>query len=296
MSPSKLKSSDRNTSPKSGHQCVDRVDGGKNPSVFPDFPFQRRLTYGSLFSGIGGFDLGFDRAGLSCAWQVEKDEYARRVLAKHWPDVRRWDDVCTFPPEPASDWRCDVLCGGFPCQGISSANHNGQGLADERSGLWREFARTIGVLRPRFAVMENVPALTFRGLDAVLLDLATVGYDAEWDTVSAWQFGAPHQRDRIFIVAVPTGERCETHEIFPRSALETASSQSEARLRMWPGQCERSPALQDRIRWCPDSEFCRMVDGIPDQLDRYRGLGNAVVPQVAEYIGRLIVNSIGGAK
>lgn len=139
----------------------------------------KKLTFGSLFAGIGGFDLGFERAGMQCVWQVEKDEYASRVLAKHWPTVRRWDDVCTFPPEPSSDWACDV--------DISLAG-KGAGIEGKRSGLWSEFARIIHVLRPRIVVVENVAAITFRGLGRVLGDLATNGYDAEWDCLPAGFF------------------------------------------------------------------------------------------------------------
>src|SRR5687767_562507 len=111
------------------------------------------MTFGSLFAGIGGFDLGFERAGMRCEWQVEIDPYCRRVLAKHWPDVRRWDDVRTFPPD--GDWGVDVICGGFPCQDISAAGKQA-GIEGERSGLWGEYERIIRVLRPRIVVVENV--------------------------------------------------------------------------------------------------------------------------------------------
>jgi DNA (cytosine-5)-methyltransferase 1 len=161
----------------------------------------RKLTVGSLFAGIGGIDLGLERTGgFETVWQVEIDDYARRVLAKHWPNVRRWDDVRTFPPEPAEEWRCDVICGGFPCQDISDAGSK-LGLSGKRSGLWREFARIIRVLRPLYVVVENVAALLDRGIGDVLGDLATIGYDAEWEVLSACAFGAPHTRERVFIIA-----------------------------------------------------------------------------------------------
>ena len=118
------------------------------------------LTFGSLFAGIGGFDLGLERAGMVCKWQVEIDEYATRVLEKHWPTVRRWNDVRTFPPE--GDWNVDVICGGFPCQDISVAG-KGAGLAGARSGLWYEFARIIRHIRPRWVIVENVRAFTKNG-------------------------------------------------------------------------------------------------------------------------------------
>ena len=157
------------------------------------------MRFGSLFCGIGGFDLGLERAGMECAWQVEIDPYAQQVLAKHWPDVRRHADVCTFPPQEG-DWQVDVICGGFPCQDISYAG-KGAGLAGERSGLWHQFARIIGELRPRYVIVENVAALLTRGMGEVLGTLASLGYDAEWHVIPASAVGAPHRRDRVWIVA-----------------------------------------------------------------------------------------------
>lgn len=153
----------------------------------------RRLTVGSLFSGIGGFDLGFARAGFEIAWQVEIDPFCRAVLEKHWPTVRRYEDVRTVGSELE---RVDVLCGGFPCQDISVAGR-GAGIDGARSGLWSHFARLIGELRPAYVVVENVTALLTRGLGRVLGDLAARGYDAEWDCLPASAFGANHRRDRI---------------------------------------------------------------------------------------------------
>src|SRR3990167_774279 len=105
------------------------------------------LTFGSLFAGIGGFDLGFERAGMRCRWQVEINPFCQRSLARHWPNVGRWDDVRTFPPPPAEDWEVDVICGGFPCQDISNAGHKA-GIDGEQSGLWREYVRIIREIRP----------------------------------------------------------------------------------------------------------------------------------------------------
>lgn len=130
------------------------------------------LTFGELFAGIGGFSLGLERAGMVCRWQVEIDPYARAVLAKHWPEVPKHDDVRTFPPQ--GDYAVDVICGGFPCQDISVAG-KGAGLAGARSGLWSEFARIIGHLRPSYVVVENVAALLARGMGTVLGDLSTLG-------------------------------------------------------------------------------------------------------------------------
>ena len=158
------------------------------------------MRFGSLFAGIGGFDLGLERAGMECAWQVEIDPWARRVLARHWPSVPRYEDVKEVGHhnlEPV-----DVICGGFPCQDISHAGKRA-GIGGERSGLWGEYARIIRELRPRYVIVENVGALLVRGIDVVLRDLAESGYDAEWDIISAAAVGAPHLRERVWIVAYP---------------------------------------------------------------------------------------------
>ena len=163
------------------------------------------MTFGSLFAGIGGFDLGLERAGMACAWQVEREPYAVRVLEKHWPNVRRHDDVRTFPPEEGN-WEVDLICGGFPCQDISVAG-KGAGLAGERSGLWHEMHRIISELRPRYVIVENVAALLSRGMETVLGELSEIGYDAEWHVIPASAVGAPHRRDRVWIVADSVSER-----------------------------------------------------------------------------------------
>jgi len=164
----------------------------------------KQFTFGSLFAGIGGFDLGFERAGMTCKWQVEIDDHANRVLEKHWPDVRRHGDIKTFPPGDPDDWRVDCICGGFPCQDISYAGA-GAGLAGERSGLFFDAMRVVRELEPRVVVLENVAALLTRGLDDVLGTLASLGFDAEWHCVPAAAVGAPHIRDRVFIIGHRTG-------------------------------------------------------------------------------------------
>jgi DNA (cytosine-5)-methyltransferase 1 len=180
----------------------------------------RTALIGSLFSGIGGLELGLESAGLGpVAWQVEQDPFCRAVLARHWPEAdRSVTDVraagaATLP-------RVDLLCGGFPCQDLSFAG-KGAGLAGERSGLWFEFARIVRELRPRCAVVENVAALLSRGLGTVLGDLAAAGYDARWRCIRASDVGAPHRRERLFIVAfrrdsVADAERDELRELGQR--------------------------------------------------------------------------------
>ena len=158
------------------------------------------LTVGSVFSGIGGIELGLERCGMKTFWQVEKDPYCRAVLRKHWPNTEQFDDICTAGSHNLAP--VDVICGGFPCQDISLAG-KGAGLDGGRSGLWFEYVRIVRELRPRFVLVENVSALLTRGLDRVLGSLAEIGYDAEWDCIPASYVGAPHRRDRIWIVAYP---------------------------------------------------------------------------------------------
>jgi len=160
------------------------------------------VRYGSLFSGIGGLDLALEAFGHTPAWQAESDPYARAVLARHWPGVHCYEDVRQIDAEAPP---VDIVCGGFPCQDISNAGKRA-GIGGERSGLWSEFARIIRVLRPRFVFVENVAALTVRGLDRVLGDLASLGFDAEWDVFRAADVGAPHLRARIFILSYANGE------------------------------------------------------------------------------------------
>ena len=181
-------------------------------------------TLGSLFAGIGGIDLGFERAGFKTVWQVEINPFCRKVLAKHFPDAERFEDVRRVGIRELHS--VDVIAGGFPCQDISNAGKR-VGISGERSGLWSEFARIIGELRPRFVLVENVAALLVRGIDTVLGDLAAIGYDAEWQVISAADMGAPHLRKRVWIVAYPRCSRMEKPLIF-NSDLLRRSSDAEA--------------------------------------------------------------------
>lgn len=169
------------------------------------------MTFGSLFTGIGGLDLGLERAGMECAWQVEQDWYAQKVLKKHWPEVPKYRDVRYFLGgkrwrQHRAAWEVDLIAGGFPCQDISNAGKR-EGIGGKRSGLWGEFARIVRLLRPRYVLVENVGALVVRGLDRVLGDLADLGFDAEWDRIPAAAVGAPHLRWRLFIVAYANGHQ-----------------------------------------------------------------------------------------
>src|SRR5215472_15316574 len=173
------------------------------------------MRFGSFFSGIEGLALGLERAGMRCRWQVEIDPYCLAVLRKHWPDVPKYGDIRTLTGDELEP--VDLICGGFPCQPVSLAGRR-RGAADER-WLWPEFARLLRVLRPRFALLENVPGLLAPvpvlefnpgpriigwkrpPIEEVLRDLATLGFDAEWDCIPAAAVGAPHLRYRVFIVA-----------------------------------------------------------------------------------------------
>jgi DNA (cytosine-5)-methyltransferase 1 len=360
------------------------------------------VNVGSLFTGIGGFDLGLERAGMRVVWQCEQDEYCRRVLARHWPGVPCHPDVRAVVadtarvPEggiraaagtngqrtragdqPSGERRplpvpvpyVDVLCGGFPCQDLSYAG-KGAGLDGARSGLWAEYARLVRELRPRYVIVENVPALLARGMERVLGDLAAIGYDAEWDCIPASAVGAPHRRDRVWLVAYPNAdgggrevsgeqdgraersglEASQRHDVdglhadvaypdgagleghrgpdprpgelasTPRSGQDrtgdVADAESErvgAGLRADGAAGQRRGRLGDGGgenggRWLTEPDVRgvapglpegldgawaggewpgvpRVAVGIPNRVDRLRSLGNALVPQIAEWIG-----------
>ena len=244
---------------------------------------QGLLTFGSLFAGVGGMDLGLERAGLCCRWQVENDNFAKQVLRKHWPNVRRWDDVRNWP-RPDTE-AVDLIAGGFPCHDISHAGRR-CGLAGQRSGLWYEFLRILCELRPRFVLVENVAALLVRGMDEVLGGLATLGYSAEWECLPAAAFGSPHNRDRLFIVAYSSGRG---EGIF-QDSRERWMAQFEHQRLLSHLACQSRMEHNDRFE--DEPIVARMVDGTSKPMDidqRNRGIGNAVYPAVAEWIGRRII-------
>ena len=266
---------------------------------------QTNLTFGSLFAGIGGIDLGFERAGLNCKWQVEIDDYARRVLAKHWPSVRRHDDIRTWPTADAE--RVDIIAGGFPCQDISYAG-KGAGLGGERSGLFFELVRVVREMGPRFVVLENVAALLTRGLGDVLGTLAAIGYDAEWHCIPAAAVSAPHIRDRVFILAYAKELQCNGGIVYrkhakgkvskPRdggSATHVANSSKpglplpKCQTLLGEGRRKEGRAVAECDWWSTEPAVGRVANGIPNRVDRLRGLGNAVVPQVAELVARRVI-------
>jgi len=252
------------------------------------------IRFGSLFAGIGGMDLGLERVGMQCAWQVEIDEFCRKVLAKHWPDVPKFNDVkeCgRYNLEPV-----DLICGGFPCQDISNAGKR-VGIDGERSGLWSEFHRIICDLRPRYVLVENVAALLVRGLDRVLSDLASIRYDAEWRVFSACEMGFPHSRERLFLIAYPTSERRKETVLGNSAPSFSWTSETGKRSKDWlsieveaPGPVAETwgPEIHGKV----EPVFLCVVNGLPRTVDidrQIRALGNAVVPPIAEWIGQQIM-------
>lgn len=236
------------------------------------------ITFGSLFAGIGGFDLGFERAGMQCRWQVEIDDYANRVLEKNWPGVHRERDIRSCGRHNLE--RVDVICGGFPCQDISYAGL-GAGLEGARSGLFFEAIRVARELQPRIIVLENVAALLTRGLDRVLGTLASIGFDAEWHCLPAGVFGSHFRRDRMFVIASRPFASCVRLQRIGTQENRTWSQQQFARL------------VEHELRVCvPCGKGKRVSDGVPRRVDRLRVLGNAVVPQVAEWIGKQVVEAL----
>lgn len=318
------------------------------------------MRIGSLFSGIGGLDLGLEWAGVGhTVWQVERDPWARSILAKHWPDIPRYDDVRTVTRDTASP--IEVLCGGFPCQDLSFAG-KGAGINGARSGLFFELMRIADDMGPRFIVLENVSAILTRGLDVVLGRLAESGYDAWWDCIPASTCGAAHRRDRWFLVgyagcyggvwrskfqaepnnkasigpcAEDNGARNEGRGPTVantggdgRRDCSTAgdgcgmegSGSGSGVFRAWSAEAVRSgnsDANAGKPRSSVESILGRTSDGLPPGLDRYpkgvgakqhpweppriheeapddadrlRGLGNAVVPQVGWIIGKALLS------
>ena len=321
------------------------------------------MRVGSLFSGIGGFDLGLERAGYEIVWQVENDAYCRRVLAKHWPDVPCYGDIHDCGAHNLEE--VDVICGGFPCQPVSTAGKQ-RGQDDER-WLWPEFARILRELRPRYALVENVPGLLVRGMGDVLRDLAAAGYDAEWGRVSAASVGAPHLRKRVFLIAhlrgassgVPDAVEHKVRHIRQRDGqqydlsrasvaghdgeegvvADTDRERLQGRGSSEGRESERQAALggstsdsrgssgdvadtdsggrevfgvaqprgiegarrgvtdgcsedgrlkyaTGREHWAVEPNVGRVAHGVSRRVDRLRALGNAIVPQVAEWVGR----------
>jgi DNA (cytosine-5)-methyltransferase 1 len=287
------------------------------------------LTVGSLFSGIGGFDLGLERAGMTISWQVENHDYARKILGKHWPKVPCHYDI------KAIDWQdipnVDLVCGGFPCQPFSVAGKRA-GKADDRY-LWPEVVRCLDILRPTWFLGENVPGIINLALDQVCADLEGLDYQVWPVCLPACAVDAPHLRQRIWIVAHterdgrrPRGTECErqqgrTAPVGASNGMAHSDSQPSPTRRQQsvrrPSQTARSGECREAVadasrelldgsrqagtrrrgqstnqsRWPVEPAICRVDHGIPSRVDRLKGLGNAIVPQIAEILGRMILET-----
>jgi len=258
------------------------------------------LTVGSLFAGIGGFDLAARWMGWRTAWVSEIDPFACQVLARHFPDALNHGDIRHIDftkVEPI-----DVLVGGFPCQDISHAGEK-KGIEGERSGLWFEYARAIRELRPRYVVVENVSALANRGLDRVLRSLAEIGYDAEWGCFGAADVGAPHKRDRLWLLAYPnavgdtSGARGAVGISGPLARQEgVAGVRDHTSDVLYWRHAVRSQGADGTTRLVPhevatggaQSPLWPVAHGVSGRVVRLRGVGNAIVPQCALVIFREI--------
>ena len=284
-----------------------------------------------LFSGIGGFSLGLERAGFETVAFCEIEPYPRKILAKHWPNVPIYEDVrnVTKARLDADGIFPDVITGGFPCQDISVAGKQAGIGEGTRSGLWSECARLLGELRPRYAIFENVTALLSgadgKWFERVLWDISQVGYDCEWHCIPASELGAHHHRDRIWIIAYPASEQrnggndyagectqpkeksesgdssgqeymADTHqprlegrlcEVMSKRAGERATGQSSD---PWDGNWFAEPSVCGMADGVSDGLYQgRVTTGAKDRAHRLKSLGNSVVPQIPELIGRAIM-------
>ena len=279
-------------------------------------------TVGSCFAGIGGFELGlqwaFDEYGIDheVKWQIEQNAFCQRILKKHWPNAKIYDDITTTKEiEPI-----DILIGGFPCQDISTAGKQKGIEHGEKSSLWFEMLRIIGEIRPRIVVLENVPNIIRLGGTKVVGGLAEIGYDCEWSIISAAQFGAPHLRKRWFCVATDTTRNSNNRRINQRlfDAKESGQSQhakisnsdthahatdadsaraqiptkrKHTAIEMLGSIGKKRQIVRNWQKWPTQSPFCDRNDGIPDRVARLKALGNAIVPQCSQWVFEQIIKS-----
>lgn len=252
-----------------------------------------KLKVLDLFSGIlvGGFSLGLERTGgFETVAFCEIEEFPRKVLRKHWPDVPIYEDVRELTAErlAADGITVDVITGGFPCQDISIAGSQKGINSETRSGLWSEIIRLSCELRPQYIIVENVANLLSgpndnpgKWFSRILGDLATIRYDAEWENIPAAAVGASHRRERVWLVAYPDKNK---HSIYGKSRQGRFTQESH-----------RGDLFNIWEKWRTEPRVDRMVDGVPGSMDRCAALGNAVVPQIPEIIGHAILHAEGRA-
>lgn len=269
-----------------------------------------------LFSGIGGFSLGLEAAGFETVAFSEIEEFPISVLKKHWPQIPNLGDITKLTKENIYErvGNIDVICGGFPCQSVSIAGRKAGFEDRKKSGLWYEYKRLIEEIKPRWVIIENVRNLLNIGFAEVLQDLCNLGYDAEWEVISARSCGARHLRERIWIVAYPSSEqvvgvrqiwseRENTSEFVndgePRDARAMANSNLP---RLWPTFATEEEAQRRwaeataciSAKWETRPSFRGVVDGLSPRMERHRrervkSLGNSIVPQIAYLIGKRIM-------
>ena len=254
----------------------------------------------ALFAGAGGGILGGKLLGWRCVCAVEIEPYCRQIVLNrqnegHLRPFPIWDDVCTFDGDT---WRgkVEVVSGGFPCQDISTAG-KGAGIDGERSGLWGEMARIIGEVRPRFAFVENSPALTSRGLHRVLGDLSEMGYDCKWGVVSATDVGAPHLRKRIWILAHANSQRFSEPDgwaVTRASGADVPDTNSARREEQRVTVADGTPheAIERSCRWPAEPALGRVVNGVANRVDRLKALGNGQVPRVVAAAWKLLAEGV----
>ena len=267
-----------------------------------------------LFSGIGGFSLGLERAGMETIAFCEQDDKCRQVLSKHWPDVPQYNDVKTLTKEQLDNDGIEkpgLICGGFPCQPVSVAGKR-KGKDDDRY-LWGEYFRLISEIKPDWVIGENVAGLITMGIDDVLADLEGKGYAVQTFVIPACAVGAYHRRDRVWIVAnankFSNGKQYVNEEkrqiSKPRNngskeSLANASGkglQGRQEVRNTErGRAQRnqlSPRCGERSKpgnWLPEPPVGRVANGVSGRMDRLKQLGNAVIPQIPEVIGKAIMD------
>jgi DNA (cytosine-5)-methyltransferase 1 len=244
----------------------------------------------SLFSGGGLGDYGLELAGMEIVGQVEIDEYCQKILKLRWPDVPKWKEIREFKGDEVKG--VDLVAGGFPCKNISSAGDK-EGITGKESWLWKEMLRVIRVVRPRYTFVENVSALLNRGMDEVLGDLASIGFDAEWEMLPAYAFGAPHRRFRVWIIGYPNDKGEPTGPINDEAPWlqKTIPHHPSKRLERDAGAIIQGHGYRPAMCnwWSSEPSVDRVDDGTPRRMDRLKLLGNGQVPQVVEWIARRIL-------
>jgi DNA (cytosine-5)-methyltransferase 1 len=246
----------------------------------------QKLTFGSLFAGIGGMDLGLERAGMECGWQVEIDGFCRGVLERQWPNVKRHGDI-TGVHGSELGW-VNGIAAGFPCQDVSHAGKQA-GIDGSRTSLYREVIRIFRCLRPDWLLLENVSGLLDGGIGRVLGDLAKIGCDAEWDCYRTSDFGSPSVRERVFILAYPASYRLEGNG---QQVLQRPNSWASEALDAWNGS---SSPFREWRKLLAEPRIIRVAGGFAKRVDqpklRLKAIGNYVSPVVVEWIGRRIMES-----